>query len=303
MTNPVEVNLGPVQETLLIPLLARARETERPNGLLRDERACEIVRRLDYDFAKWEGGRSLKGAMLRARMFDRYVEEFLAVHPGGTVVEIGCGLDTRFDRVDNGRVFWFDLDLPDTIALRRRFFDDEPRRTMIAASVLDETWMDRVEATRGPWMFVAEAVLIYLDAPDARRVIVGIAQRFSGARVAFDTTGARMVDTQGKHDAMRHLPRESWFRWRCDHPREIESWSANLRLAASKTFLDADRDLLDRLPLLLRMTARFAPFLLRRQAELYRLNLATVETKRDAGARRPRRLNGHAVGPRIHPQR
>ena len=93
-----------------------------------------------------------------------------------------------------------------------------------------------------------------------------------GARIAFDTTAARMVDTQHRHDAMRHLPRASWFRWRCDDPREIESWDANLRLEASKTFLDADGDLLARLPLPLRLTARFAPFLLWRQASLYRLN-------------------------------
>ena len=278
MTNTVEPQLGPVQETLLIPLLARARETERRRGLLRDPRAVEIVRDLDYDFSKWEGGRSLKGAVLRARMFDGYVEDFLAAHPEGTVVEIGCGLDTRFDRVDNGRVRWFDLDLPDTMALRRRFFDDEPRRTMVAASVLDTDWMDPVEAAGGPWMFVAEAVLIYLDAPDAQRAIVNIAGRFPGARIAFDTAAARMVDTQDRHDAMRHLPRESWCRWKCDDPREIESWAgAKLRLAASKTFLDADPDLVDRLPLLLRLTARYAPFLLRRQASIYRLNLATVE--------------------------
>ena len=277
MTKSVQVHLGAVQETLLIPLLARARETERRRGLLRDPRAVELVRSLDYDFDKWEGGRSLKGAMLRARMFDRYVEEFVAAHPDGTVVEIGCGLDTRFERVDNGRVRWFDLDLPDAIALRRRFFDDEARRTMVAASVLDTDWKDAVEATGGPWMFVAEAVLVYLDAPDARRAMVEIARRFAGATIAFDTTGSRMVDTQDRHDAMRHLPRESWFRWKCDDPREIESWGANLRLAASKTFLDADRDLLDRVPLLLRLAARYAPVLLRGQASSYRLNLAKVE--------------------------
>lgn len=277
VTNSVKVDLGPVQETLLIPLLARARETERPNPILRDERACRIVRELDYDFSKWEGGRSAKGAVLRARMFDSYVEDFLASHSAGTVVEIGCGLDTRFDRLDNGHVRWFDLDLPDTIALRRRFFEDEPRRTMVAASVLDTDWMDPVEATGGPWMFVSEAVLIYLDAPDARHAMVELAQRFPGARIAFDTMAARMVDTQDKHDAMRHLPRASWFRWKCDDPHEIESWGAGLRLAASKTFMDADPELIARLPLPLRLITRFAPFILRRQAEGYRLNLAVVD--------------------------
>ena len=278
----MKVDLGPVQETLLIPLLARARETENPRGLLRDPRAAAIVRSLDYDFAKWEGGRSLQGAMLRARMFDRYVESFLDANPRGTVVEIGCGLDTRFDRVDNGHLRWFDLDLPDTIALRRRFFDDGARRTMIAASVLETDWMAQVKATGGPWMFVAEAVLPYLDATDARRAIVGLAEHFSDAQIAFDTTGTRMVNNQHRHDAMRHLPRESWFRWCCDDPLEIESWGAGVRLLASKTFLDADADLMDRVPLPLRLAARYAPFLLRRQTSQYRLNLAIAD-----GARQP----------------
>lgn len=276
MTTSVKVGLGPVQETLLIPLLARARETEKPRGLLHDPRALEIVRALDYDFAKWEGGRSLTGAILRARMFDRYVETFLQACPHGTVVELGCGLDTRFERLDNGEVRWFDLDLPDVIALRRRFFDDTPRRSMIAASLLDTAWMEQVEDAGGPWMFVAEAVLIYLDAVDARCALGSLARRFPSARIAFDTTAAKMVDTQESHDAMRHLPRESWFRWRCDDPREVESWGVNLRLLSSETFFDADRDMLNRMPLGLWLMWRFAPSLLRRQASQYRLNLASV---------------------------
>ena len=277
MTTPLKVELGPVQETLLIPLLARARESEKPRGLLHDPRALEIVRVLDYDFAKWEGGPSLAGAMLRARMFDRYVETFLQSCPHGTVVELGCGLDTRFERLDNGEVRWFDLDLPDVIALRRRFFDDVPRRTMIAASLLDSAWMDPVQDAGGPWMFVAEAVLIYLDALDARCALSALAKRFPGARIAFDTTAAKMVDAQASHDAMRHLPRASWFRWRCDDPREIESWGADLRLLSSETFFDAGRDLLNRMPLGLWLMWRFAPFLLRGQAFRYRLNVASVD--------------------------
>lgn len=38
------------------------------------------------------------------------------------MIEIGTGLNTRFESVDNGVVRWLDLDLPDTIELRRQFF-------------------------------------------------------------------------------------------------------------------------------------------------------------------------------------
>ena len=277
MTVSIPVKLGPVQETLLIPLLGRAQETQRKRSLLQDRKAVEILSKLDYDFSKWKKARSLIGATLRTRMFDRYVEQFLARHPTGTIVELGCGLNTRFERIDNGQAQWFELDLPDVIALRKRFFADEPRRTMIEASVLEAEWMDRVRETGGPWMFVSEAVLIYLDATDAQRTLVSIANRFPGAHIALDTTSQRMVDNQHRHDAMRFLPRASWFRWALDDPYEMESWGAGLKLRASNTFLDADRELIECLPRMARFTMRIMPFVWRRRIAGYRLNLVVVD--------------------------
>ena len=277
MRDHIPVRLGPVEETLLIPLLGRARESTKNNGLLVDPKAVDIVNTLDYDFSKWEGGRSLVGTCLRTRMFDRYVEGFLADNPRATVIELGCGLNTRFERIDDDGAQWFDVDLPDVIALRRNFFQDTPRRTMLEASALDSEWIEAVSVTGGPWIVVAEAVLIYLDAHDARRVIESIAARLPGAYIAFDTTSQSMVDKQSKHDAMRHLPPESWFRWGCDDPRVVESWSGGLRLASSKTFLDADDDLVARFPTPLRLIVRHMPWVLRSAVAGYRLNLVVAD--------------------------
>lgn len=270
MSELVKVELGAVQETLLIPLLGRAEETKKKRALIRDPKAVEIVESLDYDFAKWKGVRSLLGATIRTRMYDHFVEVFLETHPAGTVVELGCGLNTRFERVDNGQVRWFDLDLPDVIALRRRYFADEDRRTMLAASVLDASWMDPVGQTGGPWLFLSEAVLIYLEESDARRAIRQIVERFPGAELVLDTTSAAMVRGQARHDAMRHLPPTSWFRWACNDPRELES--LDLELLESKTFLDAHPGLVASLPWTLRVLVRWAPGLLRRGVGGYRLN-------------------------------
>lgn len=267
------VDLGPVQETLLIPLLGRANETRKARGMLSDPRAVEIVDQLDYDFDKWRNAPSLLGASVRTLMFDNFVTEFLDANPAGTVVELGCGLNTRFDRVDNGSVRWFDLDLPDVIALRRRFFDDTPRCTMLAASVADSDWMSQVLATGGPWMFVSEAVLPYLDEADVRRTFEQLASTFPEASIATDTTDTAMVAGQASHDAMQHLPRESWFRWECDDPAAIESWVPSLRLDRSLTFADAEPDVVQSMPWKYRLLVRFAPGLLRRRLKGYRLNL------------------------------
>ncbi|MEM9514707.1 MAG: class I SAM-dependent methyltransferase [Actinomycetota bacterium] len=275
MSERIAVELGPTQETLLIPLLGRAEATTKHSGLIDDPKAVEIVEQLDYDFSKWQGARSLLGASLRTRMFDRWVETFLAESPTGTVVELGCGLNTRFERTDNGRARWFELDLPDAIELRRHFFTDADRRTMVAGSLLDDDWFEIVAATDGPWLFVAEAVLIYLDGDDVRSTMTRLADRFTPMTLAFDTADQHMVDSQGSHDAMRHMSQDSWFTWACDDPREIDHWGTGLRLIESKTFLDADATIIEQLPLPIRLATRYAPFLLRRGAAHYKLNLAT----------------------------
>lgn len=270
MTTKVPVELGPVQETLLIPLYGRAVETRRKNGLVRDDKAVGIVETLSYDFGKWARARSTIGACLRTTMIDEDVQAFLAAHPMGTVVEIGCGLNTRFERIDNGRATWFELDLPDAIELRRRFFSDAPRRRMVAASVLDATWMDDVAATGGPWCFISEAVLIYLDELDVETVVRRLAERFRGAWLVMDTASVAIRDSQAKHDVMKTLPKASWFRWGCDDPSSLDVWGA--KLVRSRDFLDASPALKKRFPLGLRLTALFFPFLLRKKTRGYRLN-------------------------------
>ena len=100
MTNQTDVQLGGVAETLLIPLYFRAKETQRPDALVRDEQAVALVKQLDYDFSKIKLREHDKVAIiLRLREFDRFARDFLNQCPDAVVVHIGCGLDTRFQRV------------------------------------------------------------------------------------------------------------------------------------------------------------------------------------------------------------
>ncbi|MEM7504239.1 MAG: class I SAM-dependent methyltransferase [Pseudomonadota bacterium] len=263
-----------MQETLLIPLLGRAVETRKGSGLIHDPHAVEIVEQLDYDFAKWEDGPSMFTSVLRTRMLDDDVREFLERHPKGTVVEIGCGLNDRFQRVDNGQVRWFDMDLPDTIELRRHFFDDSARQTMLTASVLETDWIAPIKDAGGPYCFVSEAVLIYLEGRDAEQAIGQIITAFPGAWLLMDTTSRALVESQAKHDAMKHLPQSSWFRWQVDEPEQLES--LGLRLVRSRLFADAGPELIRRLPLWIRVVSRWMPWLARRLTKGYRLNCFVV---------------------------
>jgi O-methyltransferase involved in polyketide biosynthesis len=260
--------LGQVQETLLIPLYARARDAARRHPVLHDERAAALVDSLDYDFTRL-GGPALLGCILRSAILDGWVRRFIAQHPGATVVELGTGLNTRFDRLDNGTVRWFDLDLPDTIALRRRFFAERPRCTMLAGSVLDTDWFDTVAAAPGPYLFVSEAVFVYLAARQVRTVLSRLAQRFDGSLIAFDTAGSLMLRNQHRNGSMHAVAAR--MQWVCENPREIEQWG--LKLLQTNTFATPQPDVAGSWPARYRYGLPLLARLIPAVVNGYRLNL------------------------------
>jgi O-methyltransferase involved in polyketide biosynthesis len=233
MEGKQQVRLGAVQETLFIPLAARARETQRKHPVLHDPKAVQLAQSIDYDAAKYGRGAGGLVTVLRTAIIDFWVRSFLAAHPAATVVELGTGLNTRFERVDNGQVHWFDLDLPDTIDLRRNFFADTDRRRMIAASALDEDWLPAVARGRGPYFFVADGVLVYLPEDQVMATLARIAERFPGALLALDTYPKQTFDRQHRLAARKGI--DARWAWACDDPRSLERFGFEVMESATVT--------------------------------------------------------------------
>ena len=150
MSETKSLNLSGVAETLLIPLYSRAMESQRPDAMIKDEKAVALVTQMSLDFSRVRQipmNELLKVMRIMfTREMDRYARDFLSRHPEAVVVHIGCGLDSRFERVDNGRVEWYDLDFPDVIELRRKFIGDEGERYhLLACSVLEDAWLEAVK--------------------------------------------------------------------------------------------------------------------------------------------------------------
>jgi O-methyltransferase involved in polyketide biosynthesis len=227
MASRQSIQLGQVQESLLVPLYARAVDALKKRPILKDPKAVEMVQSIDRDFQRFNQRRRVVGATLRTAMFDEWVRGFLSRHPEGTVVEIGAGLNTRFERLDNGTVHWFDLDLPDTVELRRKFFIDSGRRVTLAGSIVDPGWMAAVRQSPGPYCFVAEGVFIYLTEQEVKAALAQIAGNFPRASIAFDTATLKAISHENKDHARRKL--EACLAWACEDPREIERWKIGLR--------------------------------------------------------------------------
>jgi len=271
MSSKQSIRLGPAAETMLVPLFARAVETRRKRPILADPKAVEMVDSIDWDFRRFNQRRRVVTCVLRGAMFDEWIAEFLRRHPAGTVVDIGAGLNNRFERLDNGSLHWFDLDLPDVVELRRKFFRDSGRRVTLSGSVLDPGWMAEVRRSPGPYFFVAEAVFVYLPEADVKAALARIADAFPSASIALDTASRKAIMGGNKDFVRRKMAAR--FAWSCEDPMEIERWNIGLRLVKSRTLMDVGDPLRSRLSLPMRASfcvfSRFFPKL----AKFYQLNL------------------------------
>ena len=132
----MELKLGDVQTTALIPLAVKANETLRKNTRIKDTKAVEIIRTLKIDTKPYDKFMSHEGVVARTIMLDRQLKGIIKKAPDTVVVNVGAGFDNRFSRIDNGRILWFDIDLPDAIAARKKAFPEQERVTMTAGGAL-----------------------------------------------------------------------------------------------------------------------------------------------------------------------
>jgi O-methyltransferase involved in polyketide biosynthesis len=186
MPEKIKVELDGVPGTLLWNLYHRAAEARRPDTLLDDPRAVELVEAIDFPFERFGEPRMAQWHALRVLTFDRAIGRFLQAHPGGTVVALGEGLETQFWRVDNGRLRWLTVDLPETVGVRRRLLpDDPPRRRTLPGSALDLVWMEEVDPADGV-LITTQGLLMYLQPEEVRSLIAACAGRFPGGTLLFD---------------------------------------------------------------------------------------------------------------------
>ena len=148
MVEKLEQNLSGVPETLLVPLWARAVEMKHSNPIVKDDKALEIMEQINYDFGKLDeddkNWPTQVSVVVRTGLLDKAVKVFMDKNPDGFILNIGCGLDTRFYRLDNGSIQWYDLDLPESLQIRKQFFEETDRYKMIPKSVFDYSWINEI---------------------------------------------------------------------------------------------------------------------------------------------------------------
>lgn len=253
-----EIALGDVAATSLVTLYCHAIETRSEDPILTDQKSVEVTNLLDPILSRSENPLEqslVEGALdsnlvvyiaLRASRYDEYVRDFLARYPEGIVVNIGCGLDSRFLRTDNGTVHFYDLDLPEVIALKKRFFTETDRYHLISSSVLEHEWMPSVSAHFGPFLFLAEGVFMYLDGGAVRELVLRLREVFPGSELVCEVFNSFWLKkplkkiVEHKMQRRQHLGRDAVFRSGIRCSDEMEGWHPGLRLLDEWCYLDSN---------------------------------------------------------------
>jgi O-methyltransferase involved in polyketide biosynthesis len=166
----------------------------------------------------------------RAATIDRTIIDWLDRHPDGLVISLGEGLETQAWRVDNGRMRWLSVDLPEAIRLREALLPPTDRFRHLAMNALHTEWMAMVDPSE-PLFIVAQGLFMYLE-PDAVRGLLGrMAACLPGARLVFDTIPPWLswLTLLGlKQTSTYRLPRMPWGIARDEIEPTLRRWCPGL---------------------------------------------------------------------------
>jgi len=241
MAEKIHQGLEGVSETLLMTLYARARESQRPDAMIKDDKAVAMVNNLDCDFSRLRMQRHDEVAVImRMKKFDSHARNFLLRNPEAVIVHIGCGLDTRFERVDNGRAEWFDLDLPDVITLRRKLIAGQSSHYhLLSTSVFEDGWLEEVCRYKPrPFMFLAEGVLPYFTETQVKSLFLKLLDRLPGSELVCDAHTPFVMWTDNLQ--LAHSRVKARLQWSIKQGQEVESWGAGIRLLDEWNYYEDD---------------------------------------------------------------
>jgi len=165
----------------------------------------------------------------RCKRFDLIISGFIKNNPNGTIVNIGCGLDTTYERINNQSIMWYDLDLPDVIELRKKFLAETDRRKFIAGSFLDTNWFD-VISVNNKILFISTGVFVYFEEPEIKNFIITVADKFDDAELFFDVTSPKGMQIANRVIKDSGLDNNSFFKWGLVDKSVIPSWDPRLKL-------------------------------------------------------------------------
>ncbi|MCR5396632.1 MAG: class I SAM-dependent methyltransferase [Lachnospiraceae bacterium] len=229
----MEITFGDIQETALIPLAIKASETSRPNARIKDEKAKQIIEALEVDVSKFDPFMSHEGVVARTIMFQEELKKLLKEYPDALCINLGCGFDDKFSQVDNGRLTWFDVDLPDQIAVRRKVYEDRERCTMMDGSALDGEWTTQLPKSDMN-IIVMEGVLEYFSKDQVKTCLNMLCDSFDHGYLLAELHSPFLEKNSKHHDAVKNT--NATFGWGTKSGKEYLELEPRLKFVSETSY-------------------------------------------------------------------
>lgn len=242
-SDKVHVELTGPPQTMLDMVYARALDAAAAAPVLGDEYAIQLMDQVDYDTSKSpiakQRRRQVTSIAVRGAQLDIWTRQFLANHEHPVVIQIGCGLDSRVFRVDPGPdVDWYDIDFPDVIALRERFYPRREHYHLVPSSATDSSWLDAIPADR-PALLIAEGVSMYLTESDVVALLRRVVERFPAGELQLDFWSRFGTKAMRKNNTVVRWS-GSELGWSVDSPDDILAAVPGTRLLRGISVFEAE---------------------------------------------------------------
>ncbi|MCJ2163383.1 MULTISPECIES: class I SAM-dependent methyltransferase [unclassified Pseudodesulfovibrio] len=237
-----------VADTLFITLYMRCLETRRPDRIIKDQAACNIVESVDYDFSKYDDAiRSQVGICIRVQYFDEIARRFLDNNASPVVINLGCGLDTRSTRIGLNKGTFYNIDLPEVMELRDKLLPPDEHNISIHKSMFDPSWTQEIREKhpQANILIMAEGVFMFFPEDEIRPVLEQVARSLSPGELVFDACTAFGCRMSSRHDTLKHT--NASFQWALNDDTLPERWASNLHLQNVAYYMDKEKKRWDNL--------------------------------------------------------
>lgn len=252
----LNININNISETAFLTLQCHVIDAQSKKPILNDKSSVRTFEILRSYFSKSDRilfkrlfesnvrSNLIKYTVLRAKKYDSFIVNFLSKFPDAAVVNIGCGLDNRFERIDNDRITFFDLDLPDIMNIKKQIFPETGRYCQISKSVFELDWIDDIESSNV--ILVAEGVFMYCKEQDVKNLFASLQEKLNSPEIVFEVFNSKWLKGWRKRIMEFKLKKElklgegTTFQFGISDSDAIESWNLGMKLLDDWSYFDSD---------------------------------------------------------------
>ena len=174
-----------VNKTLYIPLYGKSYVSKK-GIILDDKRAEEIWSKECFELSGKSKSKWLAYYMgMRSKVFDVWLRDKMDEIEKAVVIHIGCGMDSRVERVGTSGHFWYDVDFPEVIKERKRYYEETEEYHMVASDARNQDWIQNLPKDN-PAIIVMEGVSMYLTQDELGNLLSALTNYFSSVYLLMD---------------------------------------------------------------------------------------------------------------------